>query len=206
MAKDDGDPMRLSFVPRFSANRRDRSAPASPTPSVMRRALAIFALSGTISVCAALVTAPGAATGSVPPQCASYQLAISLGAYGAAAGHIGVPIRFQNEGRPCRLRGYPGIDGLSAVGRVVVQAKRLLQGYLGGARQIATITLTHGQYASALFEGVDPAFLPGQPCHSYRDLRITPPDATRGVRLYARYSFCYPEIHPVIAGRTGTRR
>ena len=42
------------------------------------------------------------------------------------------PIRFQNEGRPCRLRGYPGIDGLSADGRVVVRAKRLLHGYLGG--------------------------------------------------------------------------
>lgn len=177
--------------------RRSASGPEGegPTSSVPRRALAISALCGAIPVCASLMAAPGTATGSVPPQCASDQLAISLGPYGAGAGHIGVPIRFQNEGRPCRLRGYPGIDGLSADGRVVVRAKRLLHGYLGGARQIATITLGRGQSASAFFEGANfPIYR--QPCHSYRDLRITPPDATRGVRLYARYSFCSPRFIP----------
>ncbi len=103
------------------------------------------------------------------------------------------------------MRGYPGVDGLSAGGRVVVHAGRALNGYLGGAGRVVTITLTAGQTASALLEGANFP-IQGQPCHPYRDLMITPPQATQSVVLYARYSFCYPVIHPIVAGRTGTRR
>ena len=102
------------------------------------------------------------------------------------------------------MRGYPGVDGLSARGHVVVRAGRLLRGYLGGARRVATITLTARQTASAFLEGLN--FPLGRPCHRYRELMITPPNATRSVRLRARYSFCSPTIHPIVAGRTGTRR
>lgn len=148
---------------------------------------------------------PLARSASGPARCATYQLVISLGPYGAGAGHIGVPIRFQNEGRTCSLRGYPLVDGLSATGRVVVHAGNSLNGYLGGAGRVATITLAAGQTASALLEGANFP-IQGRPCHPYRALRIAPPHATRSVRFSARYSFCYPTIHPIVAGRTGTRR
>jgi hypothetical protein len=148
---------------------------------------------------------PLARFGRGSARCAAHQLSISLGPYGAGAGHIGVPIRFQNEGRTCSLRGYPGVDGLSANGRVVVHAGHSLSGYLGGAGRVATITLAAGQTASAFLEGANFP-IQGRPCHPYRTLRISAPDATHSVQLSARYSFCYPVIHPVVAGRTGTRR
>jgi hypothetical protein len=98
---------------------------------------------------------PPGSSASVAPRCATHQLFISLGPYSAGAGHIGVPIRFRNEGRTCRMRGYPGVDGLSARGHVVVRAGRLLRGYLGGARRVATITLTARQTAAAFLEGLN---------------------------------------------------
>ncbi len=146
-----------------------------------------------------------ARSGRVVPRCSTGQLVISLGPYGAGAGHIGVPIRFRNKGRICRMRGYPAVVGLSADGRVVVRPGRTLHGYLGGARRVATITLTTGQTGSAFLEGLN-FRIQGLPCHLYRDLLITPPNATHGVRRRARYSFCLPTIHPVVAGSTGTRR
>ncbi len=153
----------------------------------------ISALCGAIPVCASLMAALGTATGSVQPQCASDQLAISLGPYGAGAGHIGVLIRFQNEGRPCRLRGYPGIDGLSADGRVVVRAKRLLHGYLGGARQIATITLGRGQSAQRFSRGPTSPFTASLVIHiaifaSHRRMRRAASGSTLATRSAPRDS------------------
>jgi len=153
---------------------------------------------GVLACAAAAMTLAGSSAGSESPRCTTAHLHITLGPYGAGLGHIGVPIRFRNEDGTCNLRGYPNVEGLSADGRTVVRARHTLRGYLGGARQVSTITLAPGQTASALLEGENfPS--PGHPCPSYRYLRITPPHAARSVRRDARYRFCYP----VVAGSSG---
>jgi len=136
--------------------------------------------------------------------CASRQLLISLGPESAASGRLAIPIRFHDRGDTCSLRGYPRVDGLSASGRVVVRAKPALTGYFG-SWSIATITLKNGQTASALLEGVDPAFF-ARPPPSSRRLRVTPPNASHSVRLRAPYPFAHLTIHPVVASQSGTGR
>ena len=138
------------------------------------------------------------------PTCASRQLLISLGPESAAGGHLAIPIRFHDRGDTCSLRGYPRVDGLSASGRAVVRAKPALTGYFG-SWSIATITLKNGQTASALLEGVDPAFFV-RPPPSSRRLRVTPPNASHSVRLRAPYPFAHLTIHPVVASQSGTGR
>ena len=133
--------------------------------------------------------------------CASRQLVISLGTLSAGLGHLALPIRFRDRGGACSLRGFPRVDGLSASGRVIIRAKRALKGYFGRWR-IATITLTNGQTASALLEGLDPAFFSRRP-RSSRSLRITPPNASHSVRRRTSYPLSYLTIHPVVAGPNG---
>jgi hypothetical protein len=143
-------------------------------------------------------------TNAKPPgtaPCASRQLVISLGTLSAALGHLAVPIRFHDRGGTCSLRGFPRVDGLLARGRVIIRAKPALTGYFG-SWSIATITLENGQTASALLEGVDPAFFTRRP-RSSRRLLVTPPNASHSVRLRAPYPFADLTIHPVVAGRNG---
>jgi Protein of unknown function (DUF4232) len=141
------------------------------------------------------------ASAKLPHPCASRQLVISLGKLSAGLGHLAVPIRFHDRGGTCSLRGFPRVDGLSASGRVIIRAKRALKGYFGRWR-IATITLKNGQTASALLEGLDPAFFSRHP-RSSRSLRITPPNASHSVWRRTSYPLCYLAIHPVVAGRNG---
>ncbi len=147
---------------------------------------------------AAGAVSPAPAT---PRPCASRQLVISLGTLSAALGHLALPIRFRDRGGTCSLRGFPRVDGLSASGRVIIRAKRALKGYFGRWR-IATITLKNGQTASALLEGLDPAFFSRRP-RSSRNLRITPPNASHSVWRRTSYPLCYLTIHPVVARRNG---
>ena len=176
------------------------------TPSPQRAAAVAAA-----AVVAALAFASAGAHGASGvriatelPKCASRQLLISLGPESAASGHLAIPIRFHDRGHTCSLRGYPSVDGLSASGRVVVRAKPALTGYFG-SWSIATITLKNGQTASALLEGVDPAFF-AHPPPSSRRLRVTPPNASHSVRLRAPVPLAHLTIHPVVARQSGTGR
>jgi hypothetical protein len=112
-------------------------------------------------------------------------------------------IRFHNRGGRCALRGYPGVDGLRH-GHAVVHARRTRRGYLAGA-PVRTVTLRHGRTASATLEGASGPY-PGRRCRRYRALRITPPNETHSIRRRVRAAFCYPEVHPVVHGRSGTKR
>lgn len=188
----------------------------------MYRRLTIFAILTTVvaaiaaTAAAAAVTAherpastrhmPTAApsaglTPATPPPCAPSQLVISLGTLSAGLGRLALPIRFRDTGATCSLRGFPRVDGLSASGRVIISAKRALNGYFGRWR-IATISITNGQTASALLEGVDPAFLSPRPPSS-RSLRITPPNASHSVGRRTSYPLADLTIHPVVAGLNG---
>jgi hypothetical protein len=134
--------------------------------------------------------------------CQTGQLRITISPVPGGANHLGAVVRFLDEGGECALRGYPGLDGVTAGGHVVVQARRTLIGYLGGAKAINNVILRHGASASALYEGLDEP-LPGRSCPNYRFVTITPPNDTRSVRLRQGRGLCSPQIHPVISGRTG---
>jgi hypothetical protein len=166
--------------------------------SMSRRALPVGALLiGSLSM-----AIPASTNGSEVPRCARHQLRISLGPESAGLGHLGAPIRFRNNGSVCTLRGYPKVEGLTADGRLV-RISRSRRGYLGGARNVSTITLAHGKTASALLEGIDPGFTT-RPCRAVRYVRAAPPATTHRVQLRLRYPFCYPAVHPVVAGNSGS--
>jgi Domain of unknown function (DUF4232) len=146
---------------------------------------------------------PVAAGAPVSP-CASQQLTISLGTLSAASGRMALPIRFRNKGAACSLRGFPTVYGLSNRGRVIIRAKPSLEGNFGHWH-IATITLKNGQAASALLEGIDPIFLSHPPLSS-RIFGISPPNASRSVRLRTKYAISDLLIHPIVAGLKGGGR
>lgn len=145
------------------------------------------------------------ATSPALSRCTTAQLKISLAPLSPGLGHAGNVIRFQNRGAACELRGYPGADGI-ANGKVVVHAKRTLSGYLAGAHKIVTVTLAHGATASAALEGLETSAPNFGACHHYQSLEVTPPNDLTGVRLHPKVTVCYPEVHPVIAGKSGSDR
>jgi Protein of unknown function (DUF4232) len=117
-------------------------------------------------------------------------------------------IRFVNrQPQPCVLRGYPGVDGLARDGHIVVHADRTPNGYLGGSRRGSprSITLRSGQTATALLEGLNGP-QPNRRCRPFTQVNVTPPDETHDVRRSVRASVCYPHIHPLLPGSTGSDR
>ena len=149
------------------------------------------------------ITSTAVASGDTDPTCRTSQLTISLHGIPGGADHEGVVIRFRNNGQACTLRGYPGVDGATQSGRVVVHARRTPSGYLGGPGRTATVHLPTARTASALLEGLGGQMRGGPPCHHYQDLIITPPRNQRRVIRPDGNGVCYPQIHPVTSGRNG---
>jgi hypothetical protein len=166
------------------------------------RSLRLLAACGLVAAAIVLV-APGVTGATSVSECTTTQLHVSLGTFQGGVGHGGWPIVFKNRGGICTLRGYPGVDGLSASGAVVVHAKRTLYGYLGGTHTIKTVTLAKAKTASAFLEGYN-APVARQTCHPFKYLRITSPNQTKSVKIASRDSVCYPEIHPVVVGSSGS--
>jgi hypothetical protein len=166
------------------------------------RSLRLLAACGLVPA-AIVLAAPGATGATSASECTTAQLHLSLGTFQGGVGHGGWPIVFKNRGGICALRGYPGVDGLSASGAVVVHAKRTLYGYLGGTHTIKMVTLAKGKTASAFLEGFN-APVAHQTCHPFKYLKITPPNQTNSVKIASRDSVCYPDIHPVVVGSSGS--
>jgi hypothetical protein len=151
-------------------------------------------------------TAPQARSATVAAGCTAAHTTVSLGATGAATGHLGITLLFHNSGAaPCTLTGFPGA-ALTSRHRVL-HARRTLRGFLGGlspqARVIPGVRLAAGGYASALLEGEDVNAQTNAACPSYSDLLVTPPNQRVTARLHRSLEMCNPEIHPVVAGTTG---
>lgn len=126
---------------------------------------------------------------------------------GAAAGHDGVVLLFTNHSSsPCTLTGYPGVAGLDGSGQQLAQATRTLDGYLAGCgcSAPAVLTLQPGGVVSATVEAVDA--LNGGPCTSYAALLVTPPNTTQSTKLSLAPYSCDFDVHPVVAGQTGSAR
>jgi len=155
-------------------------------------------------------TAPSTAPPSSPPpasvsasgECLNASLSVTLGPGDAGAGHRSVQVVFRNIGTtPCRMHGYPAVDGLAANGTTIAHAKRTMSGYMGGivgATSQPTATLRPGQSTYAMVEGT--ASTPdGSPCESIKQLLITAPDDTVSTKLPWDTDVCGNlEVHPIM--------
>lgn len=135
--------------------------------------------------------------------CATRELTVSLHTTEGGAGHVGIRILFENRAsRACSMSGYPGVDGTKD-GRVVVRARRTARGYLGGPGRVTTVAVAPNGYASALLEGFAGEVSGRGRCRPFDSLVITPPNETTSVTRATDTTLCYPEIHPVVRGRSG---
>lgn len=146
------------------------------------------------------------------PACRSAQLTITSGTPGAALGHSGETLYFENRSTTsCDLEGYPGVAGLDAFGNEVTQARRSPSGYIGGLVPghvtPPVVLMSPGQTASAIVEGGDNPTGTSTSCPVLYGLVVTAPNTHRSVKLkYAPGDCSGIEIHPVVPGITGSER
>jgi hypothetical protein len=171
----------------------------------MRRLTMMFVSLALMLVAVATAFASGHAarvSAANASRCASGLLVTTVTPPSAASGHLGIIVRFINLGPQCILRGYPHIYGLTALGRTTARAHPSLGGYLPGGTAVTNVTLPRGGMASALLQGLDPAFL-DHPCPKYGFLKVAAPGTTNFVLFPSRLPFCDLEIRPVVSGRSG---
>lgn len=176
------------------------SAPSTPAAS---------AGSSTASASAPQSTVPATTAQATGTGCSTAQIAVTATnpPGGAAAGHDGVVLLFTNHSSSaCTLTGYPGVGGLNSGGQQIAQATRTLDGYLAGCacRTPAVLTLRPGAVGSATVEAVDA--LNGGPCTAFAGLLVTPPNTPRSTRIALAPYSCQFDVHPVVAGATGSAR
>jgi Protein of unknown function (DUF4232) len=141
-------------------------------------------------------------------DCGLPYLRVSVRPAVAHSRHASYLLTFTNTGQiACRLTGYPAVVVLSSAGQPVLRANPTPSGYLGGASGTpATVVIATGQPASALLEG-EQVDLRGDRCPSRPGLAVTPPRSTAPARLPMTTSICGGvQIHPVVAGNTGSSR
>ncbi|MGB8387942.1 MAG: DUF4232 domain-containing protein [Mycobacterium sp.] len=135
--------------------------------------------------------------------CWSDQIAVSASPAQGAMGHRAVTLAFTLAGgaEPCTLTGYPGVD--SGAGGPLVHAQPTLRGYMGGlpsdVQVPPTVTLSLSTQAQAIVEGMA-ADGNGNPCPTYTDLLVNPPDTTDVFTVPAAIDACALQVHPVTAG------
>ncbi len=140
------------------------------------------------------------------PSCAASQLRLTSYS-NSGAGHIVDILVFTNTSKTtCFEQGYPGVAGLNAQGKQVVQAQRTTQGYVRAlpGQAIPIVTLPPGQTASAAVEGDDVPRGTETSCPTYPSLLVTPPNTTTSMVVQLGMAGCVPiQVHPVVPGRTG---
>ncbi len=180
------------------------------TPVSQRGSATVTHSTARVDATAQVVRARGYPSAARHPRrvvkCKQGQLTITTAKPQGGLGHFGLILRFKDRGGRCEMRGYPGVEGLAGNGKAVVEARRTIDGYLGGSRPGSPerrVLLQSGQTASALLEGHLGPISGGAPCRFYVSLRVTAPNDIRSVELLHQYSLCYLEIHPVVFGKTG---
>jgi hypothetical protein len=167
-----------------------------------RRLVPSFAAAAT-GYAATLALGPPASAVPVEDEatpCWAEQVAVSASPTQGAVGHRALTLIFSLAGgaQPCTLTGYPWVD--SGTGGPAIHAERTLRGYMGGLPASVdvppTATLSISTQAQAIVEGmaVDDS---GNPCPSYTDLRVNPPDTSVVFTVPAAIDACQLEVHPV---------
>jgi hypothetical protein len=164
---------------------------------------AVLAAAGALAASGLFAATPPAQAATVG-ACTNAALAVSHSHTGSGLGHSSFVVLFKNtSARTCTLHGYPGLDALNASGHAVAHATRTLNGYMGGAHSVATITVAPGHYASATSEWLNFNPVSNGACTFSRSVATTAANTTRTVRLAASVSICRLQIHPTVAGTSG---
>ncbi|WP_082983695.1 DUF4232 domain-containing protein [Mycobacterium scrofulaceum] len=170
----------------------------------IRRRVHSFAAAATIYAATALLASPARAvpidTADAPTPCWSDQIAVTASPIQAAVGHRSATLVFSLAGgaEPCTLTGYPGVD--SGSGGPLIHAQPTLRGYMGGlpggADVPPTVILSLSTQAQAVVEGVA-IDANGEPCPTYTDLLVNPPDTTVVLSVPVTIDACALQVHPV---------
>jgi hypothetical protein len=105
------------------------------------------------------------------------------------------------------LFGYPGLDALNASGGVMRHARRTLNGYAGGTTHgLQTVRVAPGRYASASVEWMNFNPTTAGDCRFSHSIAATPANTSHTVRLDRSVSVCRLQVHPTVAGRSGSDR
>jgi hypothetical protein len=172
--------------------------------STVRNRVAAAAAAATLGV--AGITAVTASADASTLACGNYSLAVSRTATDGAAGHGRIVLLFRNVSHTtCTLYGYPGLDALNASGQLLAHAKRTLSGYMGGAYAgERTVTITAGHYGSAVVEWLNFNPVTTGDCTFSKSVATTPANTTRTWHLAASVSICNLQVHPTVAGTSGS--
>jgi hypothetical protein len=166
-------------------------------------------VSATLGVAAAAgisaaVASTSAAAATTVPACTNAAIGIHATATTGAAGHGALVLRFQNvSAHTCSLYGYPGLDALTASGRVLAHARRTLSGYMGGATAVRTAVIRPGAWASAVVEWMNFNPTTGGACRFSSLIATTPPNTTHTQRFARSVSICDLQVHPTVPGISG---
>ncbi|OBB64622.1 hypothetical protein A5781_23170 [Mycobacterium sp. 852002-30065_SCH5024008] len=139
-------------------------------------------------------------TADAPTPCWSDQIAVAASPTQAAVGHRAATLVFSLAGgaEPCTLTGYPGVD--SGAGGPLIHAQPTLRGYMGGlpdgAEVPPTVILSLSTQAQAIVEGIA-IDANGEPCPTYTELLVNPPDTTVVLTVPAAIDACALQVHPV---------
>ncbi|WP_197503976.1 DUF4232 domain-containing protein [Mycobacterium sp. 852014-50255_SCH5639931] len=169
-----------------------------------RRLPPSFAAAATGYAATAMLGSPAWAmptdTADAPTPCWSDQIAVAASPTQAAVGHRAATLVFSLAGgaEPCTLTGYPGVD--SGAGGPLIHAQPTLRGYMGGlpdgAEVPPTVILSLSTQAQAIVEGIA-IDANGEPCPTYTELLVNPPDTTVVLTVPAAIDACALQVHPV---------
>lgn len=138
-----------------------------------------------------------------PTPCWFDQIAVTASPTQGAVGHRALTLVFALAGgaEPCTLTGYPGVD--TGAGGPLIHAQPTLRGYMGGLPAgidaPPTATLSLSTQVQSIVEGVA-IDADGNPCPSYTELLVNPPDTTHVLTVPTTIDACTLEVHPVTAG------
>ena len=151
----------------------------------LRRSRSSGGRSGPVGVAATLAAAAGAAAalalgaspaGAAAPPCSAGQLAAVYVNGTAGAGSRDAEYGFRNRGRPCTLRGFPGVVMLATSGAALPTTEQRAPGAYGIA--VGLVPLGHGAVAYFGVHYASQTGYDGLRCPTSVALRLTPPGAT----------------------------
>jgi hypothetical protein len=144
------------------------------------------------------------ATGYTAPACGDRALAVTNTPSDGAMGHSRTVLLFRNRvHHACTLYGYPGLDALGGYGHVLAHAKRTLNGAMGGAKHLRTVTILPGHYASAVVEWANFNPATSGDCTFSSSIAVTPANTAHSTILPFSVSICELQVHPTVSGTNG---
>jgi hypothetical protein len=166
-----------------------------------------LAAATTLAAAGCVLAMPTAAL-ATPPACGNQSLAVIARPDDSGLGHGSFVLLFRNKTtHACTLFGYPGLDALNATGGVMKHARRTLNGYAGGTTHgLQTVRVAAGRFASATVEWHNFNFSTGGTCRFSHSVAATPPNTSHTVHRARSVSVCGLQVHPTVAGKSGSDR